>query len=320
MHSPVALDRWERLLQARGGYRKRKCGKYTKPGPRPRAMPVVEEERTVPMQIRTIATDSPTYLYTTPLYLPDGSSTWPVSINSSVTSNSYPTTSTIFRSSLTAASSSITTNYIPLTVNNYIISNYFRDENSEDTNYYYYYPRVAPLTEEQQKEIDKLHKKAGIQFKLKSQLRIEAPRNKKNEFVRAALSHAQFDIVPENEITALGLLKSMLSPDEWRRYLTYGFIVIRGQSGLEYKIARNKSHVVVFKKGQIMAELCVSVNGGVPPSDAVIARKILIEVDEKDIWARANVHMPAPITAKLIGGVGYRTPQLTEDQLKQLAA
>jgi hypothetical protein len=104
-------------------------------------------------------------------------------------------------------------------------------------------------------------------------------------------------------------MKGMTPEKEWRRYLKYGFVVVQGKSGMFYQVIRGQAHVRVFRKGTKVAELCIKVPG-VPPTDEVIARKIMIEYDEMRIWHDANIHG---------NPMGYHHKP-TEEELIRLAA
>jgi len=98
------------------------------------------------------------------------------------------------------------------------------------------------------------------------------------------------------EITALTLLKKMVDGDGWRKYLKYGFVNVKGQSGLTYQIRRGQWHVLVWNpQGTKVAELCVGLSqrASMPPTDEVIARMIMAECDEPELWRRANVDTEA---------------------------
>lgn len=92
------------------------------------------------------------------------------------------------------------------------------------------------------------------------------------------------------ELTALEMLRGLLPEQEWKRYLKYGFVVVRGKSGLLYQVPRNGSHIRVWKRGQKIAELCIVIHGSVPPTDQVIGKKVLLEFSEAEVWHRANIH------------------------------
>lgn len=98
-----------------------------------------------------------------------------------------------------------------------------------------------------------------------------------------------FENCPPAELTALSLLKKMVDEPGWRTYLKYGFVNIRGKSGLDYQIRRGQWHVLVRNQGTKVAELCVGLSASMPPTDAVIARMLMAECDEPELWRRANV-------------------------------
>ncbi len=97
------------------------------------------------------------------------------------------------------------------------------------------------------------------------------------------------------ELTALSLLKKMVDEPSWRTYLKYGFVDVQGKSGLRYQIRRGQWHVLVRQAGKMVAELCVglSARSQMPPTDEVIARMIMAECDEPELWRRANVDIKA---------------------------
>ena len=60
-------------------------------------------------------------------------------------------------------------------------------------------------------------------------------------------------IFPKNEWVALNTLREMITETEFRKYLKYGFLLVRGASGDVYQIWRVKHHVNVWclrKDGQ----------------------------------------------------------------------
>lgn len=110
--------------------------------------------------------------------------------------------------------------------------------------------------------------------------------------LRANHPRANFSNVRENEINALHLLRSMVDPAVFRKYLRYGFVTVRASSGLVYQIQRNNQHMKVWDRGQVVCELCVSLPG-VPATDEVIAKMLMAECDEIEVWNRANVYWDA---------------------------
>ncbi len=154
-------------------------------------------------------------------------------------------------------------------------------------------------------------KEEQFRRRLKQQITGGIPLNHRGALVRANHRPADFSQVAPSEVVALRLLRGMLNEEEWKRYLRYGFIIVRGESGLVYQIVRNQSHVRVYRGGKKVAELCIYVNGNVPPTDQVIGKKVMVECCEKEIWSRANIHGQSKWPTK------YNP---SEEELVQLAA
>lgn len=122
----------------------------------------------------------------------------------------------------------------------------------------------------------------------------ESPRtNHLGRPVRSARRGTQFSDADAPEMVALALLRKMVPQDDFRRYLRHGFVVVRGPSGLTYQIDRDRSaRIRVRDRGEEVARLCVHVGASwasIPPTDEVVAKMILVECDEPDIWKRSNV-------------------------------
>jgi hypothetical protein len=146
------------------------------------------------------------------------------------------------------------------------------------------------------------------------QLVVEEPQNHRGKRARAVAdlyAAADFTRAQGPEIVALELLKGMLSADEWRRYLTYGFILVTGKSGLTYQIVRGQHHLRVFRRGKRIADLCIYAQN-VPPTDEVITKKVLVECDELSVWLQANIRNHAAQWP------AQYAP--TDEELQQLAA
>jgi len=94
------------------------------------------------------------------------------------------------------------------------------------------------------------------------------------------------------ESIALEALRETITEDEYRRYLRNGFLSVRGASGLVYQICRSTHHMIkVWRGNKMVEEICVSIkNVSVPPTDAVIAFKTIVEADEDDIRNLGNVY------------------------------
>jgi hypothetical protein len=93
------------------------------------------------------------------------------------------------------------------------------------------------------------------------------------------------------ELKARETLRDMISENEWRRYLTNGFLMVKGQSGKWYQIFQQYSERIrVYERGQHVETLCIHSDGECPPTDHVINMKILAEVDEVTLWKSSNKH------------------------------
>jgi len=107
---------------------------------------------------------------------------------------------------------------------------------------------------------------------------------------RAMDRGADFNGVQQNEMVALQLLRKMVPHDVFKKYLKYGFVTVRGPSGVEYQIRRREHVIYAWMNGKKVANLCVYLQDtSIPPTDEVVAKMLICECDEKDIWKRANI-------------------------------
>jgi len=94
-----------------------------------------------------------------------------------------------------------------------------------------------------------------------------------------------------SEQKALDTLREMISESDFRKYLTHGFILVQGGSGLTYQVPRRKSHTKVWDNGQLVEEICIRISDPrIPLTDNVIAFKILLESDENAFRQLGNVY------------------------------
>lgn len=84
-------------------------------------------------------------------------------------------------------------------------------------------------------------------------------------------------------------LRDIITEQEWRRYVTNGFLMVRGDSGRHYQIFADGRRPFVFQAGEKIASLCIHTSGECPPSDHVINMKLLVEMDETSIWQGSNI-------------------------------
>lgn len=83
-------------------------------------------------------------------------------------------------------------------------------------------------------------------------------------------------------------LREILLESEWRRYITNGFIMVRGPSGRFYQLFRDGRHTEVFYRGKKVYSLCIRTAGECPPSDHVLGLKLRLEYDEESVWQGSN--------------------------------
>jgi hypothetical protein len=126
--------------------------------------------------------------------------------------------------------------------------------------------------------------------------------------------------VSGQELKARDTLRDMLTEAEWRRYVTNGFIMVKGRAGftspkfgvgisqkmsgssLWYQIFNDRRRVKVFQDGKEFAQICIHTVNECPPSDHVINMKVLVELDEDMIWQGGNPHFQNDLSASLSSG------------------
>jgi len=97
--------------------------------------------------------------------------------------------------------------------------------------------------------------------------------------------------IPENERVAMETLREEVSESEFRRYLKYGFILVKGLSGDTYQIFRNQSHTKIWRGGTLVEEVCVRLSDrSIPSTDNVIAFKNIIQCSEDEFKNLGNVY------------------------------
>lgn len=92
----------------------------------------------------------------------------------------------------------------------------------------------------------------------------------------------------ESELRARALLREMISPKEYLKYLKTGFLTVFGRSGMVYRISGLYEKIRCYVRNkdggfEALEDLCIVFDGefsNLPYTDWVIMRKILIENDE----------------------------------------
>lgn len=96
---------------------------------------------------------------------------------------------------------------------------------------------------------------------------------------------------PKNEQCAIETLREMITEVEFRKYMKYGFVLVKGKSGKQYQIFRNQSHTKVWYNGMLVEEVCVRIKDSkIPLTDNLIAFKTLIETNEEEFRKLGNVY------------------------------
>lgn len=95
----------------------------------------------------------------------------------------------------------------------------------------------------------------------------------------------------ENERVAIESLREQITESEFRKYMKFGFVLVRGQNGKTYQIFRNKQHIKVWEKGKVIEEICVRIkNYKIPPTDKIIAFLNMIQIDEEEFRKTGNIY------------------------------
>lgn len=93
----------------------------------------------------------------------------------------------------------------------------------------------------------------------------------------------------DREYLALETLRELITEEEYRRYLKYGFVIVTGASGDQYQIFRDHSHTKVWRKGQLVEEVCLRLSDDkIPSTDKILTLKTMIEADEDQEFLKAG--------------------------------
>jgi hypothetical protein len=112
----------------------------------------------------------------------------------------------------------------------------------------------------------------------------------------ASIPSKYLNIIRDNdpEGRARALLRELVGEDEYRRYVTKGFTVVRGKTGLVYKIAYGQP-IKCYAPGtngkyvQYQSLCVVFKDHGMPPTDQVIMQRLLVKNDEFGLRSVANI-------------------------------
>jgi len=89
---------------------------------------------------------------------------------------------------------------------------------------------------------------------------------------------------------AEALLRDLLTPTEYARLTTRGYLEVRSPSypGRVYRVPRDGGIVVVYQNGRAVGGLCVHAVEPIPVPDTVAMHKLMIEGAEATYLQRAN--------------------------------
>lgn len=94
---------------------------------------------------------------------------------------------------------------------------------------------------------------------------------------------------PEEQ-KARDTLRDMLTEKDWRRYITNGFVMVRGSSGYWYQIfANSRERIQVYRDNKRTHRICIHSDPTCPPTDHVINMLVMVELDEQWVWQNGNV-------------------------------
>ena len=104
----------------------------------------------------------------------------------------------------------------------------------------------------------------------------------------------QYNGIPESERRAMDTLREVISEEEFRKYLRYGFVLVRAKSGAVYQIFKNQSHTKVWVGGKMVEEVCIRIKDeAIPRTDRVVALKAIVETSEEEFKKLGNVYKMA---------------------------
>jgi hypothetical protein len=91
-------------------------------------------------------------------------------------------------------------------------------------------------------------------------------------------------------LAADALLCHLLAPAEYRQLRRKGYLEVAsgGHPGRIYRVPRGGGQVAVVEGGRVVERLCVQPVEHLPPGEAVLVHKLLIEADEEGYLAAAN--------------------------------
>lgn len=96
------------------------------------------------------------------------------------------------------------------------------------------------------------------------------------------------------ERRAANLLRDVLTPEQCRQLLWYGYLEVQSPSaaGRIYRVPRARgSFVQVIEDGKAVMRLCVQPIERLPDADVIVLHKLMIEANEEHYLQRANKYL-----------------------------
>ncbi|HLH63213.1 MAG TPA: hypothetical protein VKV20_16145 [Ktedonobacteraceae bacterium] len=90
------------------------------------------------------------------------------------------------------------------------------------------------------------------------------------------------------------LLRSVLTPEQYKQLIGHGYIDIPSPSNPEriYRVPHSAGRVQVRERGKLTMYLCLQPYEPVPDADVVVIHKLMIEADEEAYLQKANRFIP----------------------------
>ena len=100
------------------------------------------------------------------------------------------------------------------------------------------------------------------------------------------------------ERRALRLLRAVLTQEQYRHLVRWGYIDIKSQSAPQrfYRVPQAPGVVHMIENGRLQANLCLQPFDKVPDADIVVIHKLMIEADEQTYLQKANRIVPIGTT------------------------
>jgi hypothetical protein len=92
------------------------------------------------------------------------------------------------------------------------------------------------------------------------------------------------------ERRATGLLRDILTPEQFRQLLWKGYLEISSPTSSQrvYRVPGNRGFVQVIENDRAVMRLCLQPAECLPDADIVVLHKLMIEADEETYLEKAN--------------------------------